>query len=80
MALFVIVGGIGTAVGPAIGAIIFIPITMGLRAFSGSSMPGLHLIIYAVILILVLFFMPKGVYGTLQERFSGAWNRRGSSS
>jgi branched-chain amino acid transport system permease protein len=80
VALFVIVGGIGTAVGPAIGAIIFIPITMGLRAFLGSSVPGLHLIIYAVILIVVLFFMPKGVCGTLQERFAGALNRRGSRS
>jgi branched-chain amino acid transport system permease protein len=79
VALFVIVGGIGTAIGPAIGAIIFIPITMGLRAFLGSSMPGLHLIIYAVILIMVLFFMPKGVYGTLQERFAGM-NRRGPAS
>ena len=80
VALFVIVGGIGTALGPAIGAIIFIPITMGLRAFLGSSVPGLHLIIYAVILILVLFFVPKGVCGTLQQRFAGALNRRGSIS
>lgn len=75
VALFVIVGGIGTAIGPAIGAIIFIPITIGLRAFLGSSVPGLHLIIYAVILIVVLFFMPKGIYGTLKERFASAFHR-----
>jgi branched-chain amino acid transport system permease protein len=76
VALFVIVGGIGTAIGPALGAILFIPITMGLRAFLGSSVPGLHMVIYAIILIVVLFFVPKGIYGTLKERAATAFHRR----
>ena len=75
VALFAIVGGLGTVLGPAIGALIFIPITIALRAVLGTAMPGLHMIIYGVILILVLLYMPKGIYGTLAEKYY-----RGSSS
>ena len=67
VALFAIVGGLGTALGPAIGAIIFIPITILLRAKLGTTIPGLHMIIYGAILILILLRMPKGIYGTLRE-------------
>jgi len=75
VALFAIVGGLGTVLGPAIGALIFIPITIALRAVLGTAMPGLHMIIYGVILILVLLYMPKGIYGTLAEKYY-----RGSTS
>ncbi len=69
VALFAIVGGIGTVFGPFVGALIFIPITIFLRAKLGSSLPGLHMVIYGGILILVLFYMPKGIYGMLRERY-----------
>jgi branched-chain amino acid transport system permease protein len=68
VALFVIVGGIGTALGPAIGAILFVPITILLRAKMGTSLPGLHMIIYGIILILVLLYMPQGIFAKLRER------------
>jgi branched-chain amino acid transport system permease protein len=68
VALFAIVGGIGTALGPAIGAVIFIPITILLRAKMGTSLPGLHMIIYGIILVLVLLYMPQGVSTKLKER------------
>ena len=70
VALFAIVGGLGTALGPAVGAIIFIPITMFLRAKMGTALPGLHMIIYASILIVVLLYMPKGIYGTFKDRLT----------
>ncbi|MFZ0448189.1 MAG: branched-chain amino acid ABC transporter permease [Desulfatiglandaceae bacterium] len=69
VALFAIVGGLASSLGPAIGAIIFVPITILLRAKLGTSLPGLHMIIYATVLILVLLYMPKGIYGTLREKF-----------
>jgi branched-chain amino acid transport system permease protein len=68
VALFVIVGGIGTVLGPAIGAILFVPITILLRAKMGTSLPGLHMIIYGIILILVLLYMPQGIFAKLRER------------
>jgi branched-chain amino acid transport system permease protein len=72
VALFAIVGGLGTVLGPAIGAIIFIPMTIALRATLGTALPGLHMIIYGVILILVLRYMPKGIYGAVIARFFNA--------
>jgi len=68
VALFAIVGGIGTALGPAIGAMIFVPITILLRAKMGTSLPGLHMIIYGIILVLVLLYMPQGISSKLKER------------
>jgi len=70
-ALFTIMGGLGTVLGPAIGALIFVPITIFLRAQLGTSLPGLHMIIYGSILILVLMYMPKGIYGNLKQQFLG---------
>ncbi len=72
VALFAIVGGLGTVLGPAIGAIIFIPMTIALRATLGTALPGLHMIIYGVILILVLRYMPKGIYGAVIAKFFNA--------
>ena len=72
VALFAIVGGIGTTLGPAIGAMIFIPMTIALRAKLGTSLPGLHLVIYGTILIIVLLYMPKGIFGTLKEKVTTA--------
>ncbi len=72
VALFAIVGGISTVLGPLVGAMIFIPVTIALRAALGTAVPGLHMIIYGVILILVLLYMPRGVYGTLREIWQGA--------
>jgi branched-chain amino acid transport system permease protein len=68
VALFAIVGGLGTGLGPAIGAMIFIPITIYLRATLGTSLPGLHQIIYGIILIVVLLYLPKGIYGTFKDK------------
>lgn len=68
VALFVIVGGIGTTLGPAIGAMIFIPITILLRAKMGTALPGLHMIIYGIILVAVLLYIPQGIFVKLRER------------
>lgn len=67
VAMFAIVGGVGTVFGPLIGAAVFIPITIGLRAWLGSAIPGLYMIIYGVILIYVLLYMPDGIYGKIKN-------------
>ncbi len=68
VALFAIVGGVGTVFGPIIGAAIFIPITIGLRAWLGTSIPGLYMIIYGVILVVIMLYMPDGIYGKIKNR------------
>ncbi len=77
VALFAIVGGVGTVFGPLIGALIFVPITIVLRAWLGTSVPGLYMIVYGVILIAVLLYMPQGVFGSIRERWAGFGSGKG---
>jgi branched-chain amino acid transport system permease protein len=41
------------------------------RIFFGDKLPGLHLIIFGTVLILVMIFQPRG----LQEPLTKAYNR-----
>ena len=57
-----IVGGLGTLFGPAIGSIILTPLSEISRAyFAKGGLEGLHLVLYGVLAILVVLFMPKGI-------------------
>ena len=57
-----IVGGLGTLFGPIIGSIILTPLSEISRAyFAKGGLEGLHLILYGVVAILVVLFMPKGI-------------------
>jgi branched-chain amino acid transport system permease protein len=59
----VIIGGLGTVAGPIAGAIVYVMLQQYL-----SEYVGFNLIILGTITILVLFFAPKGLVGTLQEK------------
>ncbi|HOB12013.1 MAG TPA: branched-chain amino acid ABC transporter permease [Syntrophomonadaceae bacterium] len=61
IALVVVIGGSGTILGPTIGSFLIIPITEILRMSLGASMPGLHLFLYGILLILCIIFLPKGI-------------------
>ncbi len=82
MALLSVVGGVGTAIGPILGTYLVVPFGQLLRAHLGSELAGLHLVIYGLGLILVLYKMPNGVWPALEgflERvsFSGRKPDRG---
>jgi branched-chain amino acid transport system permease protein len=74
MALLSVVGGVGTAIGPILGTYLVVPFGQILRAQLGSELAGLHLVIYGLGLILVLYKMPNGVWpaieGFLNRKFS----------
>ncbi|MQA11610.1 MAG: branched-chain amino acid ABC transporter permease [Pseudonocardiaceae bacterium] len=57
--LMVIGGGIGTVLGPVIGAVLFTQLPEALR-FSDEW----RLIIFGLVLVLLVRFMPRGLYGT----------------
>jgi branched-chain amino acid transport system permease protein len=61
IALIGLVGGQGTVFGPLFGAILLVPVSEFLAERFGGSLPGLNLFIYGIIMILVVFFMPKGI-------------------
>jgi branched-chain amino acid transport system permease protein len=56
-----IVGGMGYIYGPAMAAIIMVSFRELLRASLGSQLAGLYLAVYAIILILVALFQPRGI-------------------
>ncbi len=67
-ALHTIIGGIGSALGPYLGAILITALETYLRAtFSGvrTGFTGIYLIIYGTALIVVVRFLPEGLTGLL---------------
>jgi len=57
-----IIGSLGTLFGPIIGSLILTPLSEISRAyFAKGGLEGLHLILYGVVAILVVLFMPKGI-------------------
>ena len=67
IAILGIVGGMGFIYGPALAAIIMVSFREYLRANLGGQMAGLYLAVYAVILILMALFQPRG-FAPLLER------------
>ena len=62
-----IVGGLGTVWGPALGAIVLHLLGEGTRGLMENA-PGVSLIVYGVVLIAMITFMPRGIIGTLAAR------------
>jgi len=60
-ALISVIGGIGTVFGPIIGACLIVPSDSLLRAWLGSRFAGAGFLVYGVILILVVRFLPRGI-------------------
>jgi branched-chain amino acid transport system permease protein len=57
--LMAVIGGVGTILGPALGAVVFVL----LRQFLIASYPQLYLGIYGILLIIVILFEPLGLSG-----------------
>ena len=63
--LFSIIGGAGTLTGPVLAAVILVPFQDIIRGWVGSSVQGLAPMLYGVVLMLVVYFMPKGLWPTI---------------
>jgi branched-chain amino acid transport system permease protein len=71
IALVAIVGGVGTILGPVLGAVImefFIQFTQ--IAFAGQY-PGLELMVYGGLLVAVILWRPRGVIGWFARLYDG---------
>lgn len=61
--LMAVIGGVGTALGPVLGAVVFVLVQTYLLA----SYPELHLGLYGVLLIAIILFEPLGLTGLLRK-------------
>ncbi|HYE89949.1 MAG TPA: branched-chain amino acid ABC transporter permease [Terriglobales bacterium] len=68
MVIMVVAGGKGTLLGPVVGAVLFTALPEVLRAATSWQW---QMLLYGILLILVLFFMPQGIVPALS-----AWRAR----
>jgi branched-chain amino acid transport system permease protein len=69
-----IVGGMGTLWGPVLGALALHALSDLTRNLFGD-LPGINMVIYGVVLVLIVGFMPRGIAGV--GRSLRAWRRGG---
>jgi branched-chain amino acid transport system permease protein len=70
MALPAVLGGIGTLWGPALGALVLIPLTELTRSYAGGSGRGIDLIIYGALIMVIALARPQGLISLF------AWRRK----
>jgi len=68
-----IAGGMLVRLGPTVGAVFTLLLAEVLRLALGHNIHGLDTLLYGLLLVLFIIFMPKGILGAAIE----AWNRRG---
>jgi branched-chain amino acid transport system permease protein len=67
--LIAVVGGVGTIMGPLVGAAIMIPTALFLRSSLSGAMSGLDQAFFGLILLLVVLFLPQGLVPECRKRF-----------
>jgi branched-chain amino acid transport system permease protein len=65
IAFIALIGGRGTIAGPVIGALVLRPLNEFTRIYLSDMLPGLHLVIFGLILILVMLYKPQGLTAPL---------------
>ncbi len=62
-------GGVATVWGPAIGAVILIPLAETLNAELGDIVPGIQGVVYGVAIIAIMLAAPEGLFWEIRDRF-----------
>ena len=73
--LMVALGGIGTFWGPAIGAAVVVLLSEGLR----TAFAEVHVLVYGMLIILVILFLPQGIAGGIGGLFNKSSKKNGST-
>ncbi|ANW03918.1 branched-chain amino acid ABC transporter permease [Bradyrhizobium icense] len=68
MVFAVIVGGLYVSLGPTVGAIITILLAEGLRIGFGTKAVGWDNLVYGLLLVIFIIFLPKGILGSVLDR------------
>jgi len=68
IAMFALIGGLGTVAGPLLGTILVLPAAELSRGWLSALGNGTHGFVYGVVLVLVVLFFPRGLVGHLGGR------------
>ena len=63
-----IIGGIGTIWGPVVGSVVMTPLGEYLRFYLGTIQQGLNYVVYGVVLIITVNFIPGGIISLVKPR------------
>jgi branched-chain amino acid transport system permease protein len=66
-----IIGGVGTVIGPIIGTFTMMPTSELFRAYFGGGIPGLDLVLYGLIMVVITLYCPGGIVNYLTR-----WRRK----
>lgn len=67
MIIMAVIGGIGTVAGPLLGALILIPLSEYIRAANSGALPGIDLVIYGLLIIVVIIYQPDGTISLVKK-------------
>lgn len=67
LALFTIIGGLGTVAGPIYGAFLLTPLDVLLRGWLGGISAGLNFIVYGLLLMVAVVYFPRGISGWVRS-------------
>lgn len=71
IAMFALIGGLGTVSGPLIGTLLVLPLAELARGWLGDLGSGVHGLVYGVVLVAVVLTIPQGVVGRFGARVFG---------
>lgn len=75
IALYSIIGGVGTVIGPILGTTIMVPTEILFRTSFGRSVTGLNMAIYGVFLIIFVIYAKDGLMSII-TRYKERWEKR----
>ncbi|MFG1182088.1 branched-chain amino acid ABC transporter ATP-binding protein/permease [Xanthobacter versatilis] len=64
IAMFALIGGLGTVAGPLLGTVLVVPLAELARGWLGASANGLHGFVYGSVLVIITLTLPGGLVGT----------------
>ena len=71
IAMFALIGGLGTVSGPLIGTLLVLPLAELARGWLGDLGSGVHGLVYGIVLVVVVLTIPQGVVGRFGARVFG---------
>jgi branched-chain amino acid transport system permease protein len=62
--VMLVLGGLGSMTGAIVGAVVLTALPEALRDVESSiGLPGIRMVVYALVLILLMIFRPQGIFG-----------------
>jgi branched-chain amino acid transport system permease protein len=68
IAMFALIGGLGTVSGPLVGTLLVLPLAELARGWLGDMGSGVHGLVYGIVLVAVVLTIPQGLVGRFGDR------------